>query len=342
MQIDLKNEYRVYVIEEDDSFPSQNNFEYVKLLNCSKSSYARNIIAYPWELKHNPIDVLLTYTAAPWFVKCKIVLLLADIFWIAHPEWIPKKFSIPLGISTRMAVKRADKIVTTTQFSKKEIMRYLNVPEEKIEVVHHGIRNRFLVKADEGTIERVKQKYGIQGPYILSINDIHPRKNLDGLVEAFNLMQAQEKTNHCLVFVGRTLWPYNSFFEKIKRSPFKEKIIMTGYVDSEDINPLLQGAELFMYPSFYEGWGLQVHEAMSAGTPVGIANNTTMPEISEGAAAEFNPYDPLDMCNTMKNVLTSPQLQQEMVRKGKEQVKKFSWERAAIETLEICKKVHER
>lgn len=336
LAIERQTAFSIYLIAPDDGLPRQDNAAYVVLPGLPQSSMFRNLIAYPFELARRPVDVLVSYSTLPAFLKCRSILLLADIFWMANPQWLPRRFAVPRTLATRASVKRADRIVTTTEFSKREIMRYLDVPEERIAIVPHGIKDALRVRIAPATIDRVRQKYGIAQDFLLSINDIHPRKNLVGLVRAYDRARAKSGFAHQLVVVGRTLWKYPEFFTTIEKSPYREDILLPGYVATEDVGPLYQGASLFVYPSFYEGWGLQVHEAMCSGTPVAVANNSTMPEIAGGAAAEFDPYDEGDMADCISRVLEDRALRAAMVAKGFEQVKQYSWEGAARRTLEIC------
>ncbi|MFT4583123.1 MAG: glycosyltransferase involved in cell wall biosynthesis [Gammaproteobacteria bacterium] len=336
LEIDHANNYRVYLpgLQDSESYPS--NCTTVQLPRYARSSTLRNTFAYAWELHRRPVDVLLSFYHVPMGVKCRTVLLLADVFWLAHADWLPKRMAIPRTISVKRSVAAADRIITTTQFSRSEIVRLLGVPESKISVVPHGIRTNFQKKSTPEIIEAVKQKLGTGDNYVLSVNDIHPRKNLVGLIEAFGLVKARTGIPHKLVLAGRTLWDYPEFFAAVAQSAWSDDIIVTGYIASEDVAPLYHGAQLFMYPSFYEGWGLQVHEAMSAGIPIAIANNTTMPEISGGAAAEFDPHNVEEMADCMERILSDGELRSEMTRKGHEQVKNFSWESAARKTLAAC------
>ena len=187
-------------------------------------------------------------------------------------------------------------------------------------------------------IADVASRHGIVPgtPYILSLNDIHPRKNVEGLVEAFTLLKARTGFPHLLVIAGRTLWPYPRLYQKIAASAFAGDIRVVGYVPADDVLPLYQGADLFVYPSFYEGWGLQVHEAMMAGVPVAVANNTTMPEIAGDAADTFDPYDTADMSRSMERMLTDTALRARLLARAAEQVKRFSWRQAAEGTLAVC------
>ena len=328
--------FKVFALDDDIGIDRTPNCKVVPLPGYAKSSTLRNLIAYPIALRREPVDVLLAYSTLPPAPPCKTVLLLADIFWLANPGWLPWHIAWPRTLATRSSVQRADRIVTTTEFSKREIARILSVPAEKIVVVPHGVRSEFAERLPPERIAEVRARHGIAGPYILSLNDIHPRKNLGGLVEAFGRLKSRTGLPHQLAIGGRALWPYPEFHERVKTSAYANEIKLLGYVPSEDLLALYQGADLFVYPSFYEGWGLQVHEAMIAGVPIAVANNTTMPEISGDAADTFDPYDVDDMSRSMERILTDPVLRRTLVARGYERVKLYSWREAADLTLAVC------
>jgi glycosyltransferase involved in cell wall biosynthesis len=328
--------FKVYALDQDLGVNHRPNCQVVSLPRYARSSFLRNLVAYPIELERHPIDVLLSFSTLPAYTPCRTVLLLADIFWLAHPGWLPAHIALPRTLATRNSVKRTDRIVTTTEFSRREIIRLLRVPPEKIAVVPHGVRTEFGERLSTGKISEVRARYGIGCRYIFSLNDIHPRKNLAGLVEAFERLKSRSRLPHQLIMAGRSLWRYPKFYNRVKSSKFADDIKILGYVPSEDVLALYQGAELFVYPSFYEGWGLQVHEAMIAGVPIAVANNTTLPEIAGDAADTFDPHDIGDMSQSMERVLADPALRQTLVARGFERVKRYSWRQAAEATLAVC------
>src|SRR6266851_5252207 len=215
-------------------------------------------------------------------------------------------------------------------------LRIRHVPSEKIVVVPHGVRTEFTERLSAARISEVRTRHGIGQRYILSLNDIHPRKNLEGLVEAFGRLKSRTGLPHQLVVAGRSLWPYPEFYRRAASSQFADDIRVLGYVPTEDVLALYQGADLFVYPSFYEGWGLQVHEAMIAGVPVTVTSNSTMSEISGDAADTFDPHDSDDMSQSMERILTDTALRDTLVARGFERVKRYSWRAAAEETLAVC------
>ncbi len=312
------------------------NCEAVRLPRYARNSFLRNLVAYPIELERHPIDLLLSFSTLPIHAPCRTVLLLADVFWLACPGWLPPHLAIPRTIALRNSVRRADRIVTTTEFSQREIVRLLDVPSEKIAVVPHGVRAEFSVGRSEGEILEVRQRHGIGRHYILSLNDIHPRKNLEGLVEAFDRLKSRSRLPHQLVIAGRTLWPYPEFHRRVANSRFSDDIRVLGYVPAEHVRPLYQGADLFIYPSFYEGWGLQVHEAMMAGVPVAVAEKTAMAEIAGAAADTFDPHNVDNMSLSMERLLSDSALRDRLVARGRERVKRYSWGAAADAMLAVC------
>src|SRR6266851_3504432 len=328
--------FKVYALDDELGIDHRSNCQVVELPRYARNAFLRNLIAYPIELERRPIDVLLSYSTLPAFAPCKTVLLLADVSWLSHPDWLPPHIALPRTLATRFSVKRADRIVTTTEFSRREIMRILHVPSEKIVVVPHGVRTEFTERLSTARISDIRSRYGIGQQYILSLNDIHPRKNLEGLVEAFGRLKSRSGLPHQLVIAGRSLWPYPEFYRRVASSQFADDIKVLGYVPTEDVLGLYQGAGVFVYPSFYEGWGLQVHEAMIAGVPVTVTSNSTMSEIAGDAADTFDPHDADDMSRSIERILTDTALRDTLVARALKHVKRYSWRQAAEATLAVC------
>jgi glycosyltransferase involved in cell wall biosynthesis len=327
---------RPYLIGDGSAIERRPNCQPILLPRYARNSTLRNLIAYPVELTRRPVDVLLAFSTLPAYTPCRTVLLLADVFWLAHPGWLPPHIAWPRTLAVRSSVRRADRIVTTTEFSRHEITRILHVPPEKIVVVPLGVRTEFAERLSSEKIVEVLTRYNIEQPYVLSLNDIHPRKNIDGLVAAFGVLKERSGLPHQLVVAGRSLWPYPEFTRRVEESRFAGAIKALGYVSTEDVLALYQGADLYVYPSFYEGWGLQVHEAMMAGVPVAVARDTSMSEIAGDAADTFDPHDVDDMSRSMERILTDPALRNRLIARGFEQVRRYSWREAAETTLRIC------
>jgi glycosyltransferase involved in cell wall biosynthesis len=328
--------FNVYALDDDLGIDRRPNCQVVTLPGYAKNAYLRNSFAYPIELRRRPVDVLFAYTTLPAYAPCKTVISLADIGVLANPGWLPRHIALPRTLATRSSAKRADRIITETEFSRREIMRVLHVPPEKIVVVPQGVHSELAERLSEDRKSEVRAQYGIGPQYLLSLNDIHPRKNLEGLVNAFGRLKSRTGLPHQLVIAGRTLWPYPEFYRRVEASVFAHDIKVLGYVPSEVVPALYQGADLFVYPSFYEGWGLQVHESMMAGVPVIVSKDSAMSEIAGDAADTFDPYDVDDMSRSIERTLTDRVLRETLVARGFEQVKRFSWRKTAEATLAVC------
>jgi len=338
IELDHDNEYLVYVIERGVDIPAAKNFQTVELPGAAQSSVFRNLVSYPVELWRRPVQLLMAYTTIPAFTRCSTMLFLADISWIVHPEWFPRAYVLPIRPATRRSVDKADVIVTTTEFSKRQIVEYLDVPEERIEIVPHGIRTEILTQVDDARVRGVRRKYGLEGDYILSVNDMHQRKNLHRLFAAFSKLKREHRIPHKLALVGRRLWEYPELFEPLEHSPHRSDVVMPGFVENDELRPLYQGASLFVYPSLYEGWGLQAHEAMSCGTPVAVSNNTTLAEICGDAAAQFDPHEVDDMSAVILRTLQDREYREALRLRGYQQIRKFDWMDAAKKVLRILER----
>jgi glycosyltransferase involved in cell wall biosynthesis len=336
LMLDNDNRYAIYVTAPVADLQPKSNVELEFLSPLSRNAYFRNGIEYPIRMLRRPNDLLLSFYALPPLTRCKHLLFLTDISWVVHPEWLPFRYSLPRAAVTRLSVRYADRIVVPTEFTKSEVMDHLGVPEHKVTTIPLGTREQFFGRVDDAQIAVVKRTYRISGSYILSINDIHPRKNLEGLVDAFCHLKEKYGMEQSLVLAGRTLWNYPSFFRKVESARYKDYIVLTGYVPAEHVRPLYQGASLFVYPSFYEGWGLQIHEAMASGIPVAVTRQSSLSEIAGDAALQFDPRDSQEMGEVMYQILADHSLKKGLVEKGYQRIKQFSWRESARLTLKLC------
>lgn len=268
----------------------------------------------------------------------KTVVTIHDLAWKFFPETFTRKDLWKINFLTSLAVRNADKIITVSQSSKKDILKfYPGVKEENIKVISHGFdagvygRERDLEKEREA-----KEKYGISGDYIIYIGAIQPRKNLETLIEAFEKLKEKNKDIK-LLLVGEHAWLSKGLFAKINSSPHQKDIICPGKVGFDDAGHLMRGASVFVFPSLYEGFGIPVLEAMASRVPVICSHNSSLPEVGGDAAVYFSDNDANDMADKIQKILTDENLRQVHIAKGLEQIKKFSWEKCARETLEYLK-----
>jgi glycosyltransferase involved in cell wall biosynthesis len=256
-----------------------------------------------------------------------------------NPELFPKKELVKYRVKAP-AYKRADAVIATSRAAKKDVQEFFYVDPEKIKVIYNAFDDRFYQPAGLDEIQRVKSKYGIDGEYILFMNTIKPINNLSRLIEAFSklrmiLKSEMPKSNYKLVLAGKSGWMGNEIKQAARDFGLKNEIIFTGYVEPDDLNPLFDGAELFVSVPIYEEFGSTVLEAFAAGLPVVSSDVTSYPEICGGACRTVDPYDVEGIKDAILEVLRDENLRHEMKEKGIEQAKKFQWEKTAEETLKV-------
>lgn len=295
-------------------------------------------VLLPIKLKQNKIDVL--YCPAylgPIFAPCPVVLTLFDMNYKRYPQTCDFMFRKYLQFLLPITKKSAKKIITISEFSKSEIVSLLNIDPSKIEIILLGAHEKFRCNKNQIEIEKVKTKYGISGDFILTVGTLEPRKNMAKLVDAFNIIKKDLNIKHKLVICGGKGWYYDNIFTTIKDNGLEKEIVFTGYVDDEDLPVLYSAADIFAFPSIYEGFGLPVLEAMSCGCPVVASNTSSIPEVTGDAAVLVTPFDSNDIAKGLLQVINNMDFKNELIKKGLERSKIFSWHSAAKKLLNIFK-----
>jgi glycosyltransferase involved in cell wall biosynthesis len=228
----------------------------------------------------------------------------------------------------------ADAILTNSETTKRDIVERLKIPSDKIHVTHLGADECFRPMPKEA-IQPVLERHGLHKPYLLFVGTLEPRKNLETLILAFNLLKEKNRIPHQLVLAGQKGWLSEPIFRAIEASPYRSDIVLTDYLEEGDLPALMNGAEVFAYPSFYEGFGLPVLEAMQCGTPVVTSNVSSMPEVGGDACLYADPHSMEEIADRILSVVQSADLKKTMMEKGIARSKRFSWEKCARETLAV-------
>lgn len=274
--------------------------------------------------------------------KGKTAITIYDLTTIKFPQFHPKGWTKEALNKYLRDVKRADLIIAISESTKKDVVEILKVPERKISVVYPATSKAFRKIDDPNWISYIRSKYEISRKYILYVGTLEPRKNLIRLVKAYYRLKKDFRIEHQLVLAGGKGWLCDDIFEQITQLRLDGDVVITGYiVDEEDVAALMNGADLFVYPSIYEGFGLPPLEAMCCGAPVITSTASSLPEVVGDAAILVNPYDVGQMTEAMHRVLTDEVLQRDMRRKSSERAKIFSWEKTAKETLRAYEQVCE-
>ncbi len=264
------------------------------------------------------ITHFFNYTVPPG-VGGKVLCTLFDMTYLRYPETMEPGNLRRIRRDIDQSVRRSDAIITISEFSKREIMELLGVPEEKLRVVYCAAP----VPAAPAPFEAVREKFGLQKPYILFVGNTEPRKNLLRLLEAYEQLGGGDVQ---LVLTGGSGWRSEEIRQKAASLP---GVRLTGYVSEAEKASLFEHAAVFVYPSLYEGFGIPVLEAMRCGTPVVCSGAASIPEAAGDAARYVDPLDPADIAAGLRDVLAHPALADELREKGYRQEKKFSWDASA-------------
>jgi glycosyltransferase involved in cell wall biosynthesis len=274
------------------------------------------------DLLHSPVNV------APLLLDRPSVLTIHDLAFLIHPERLPKAKQAYLRGLVRASVARATHVITISQKTKEDLVNYFNVREERISVVYLGVDERYRPLAVCcPPIER---------PYILYVGTIEPRKNLDVLVRAFAVLR-QRGYPHRLVLVGARGWLYADLFQLIAALGLEEAVVEVGFVD--DLVPWYNCADLFVYPSQYEGFGLPPLEAMACGVPVVVSSGGALGEVVADAALTASPGDEEALVEAMRAVLDNTALAQRLAAAGRARAATFSWDQTARRTAAVYREV---
>lgn len=273
---------------------------------------------------------------APRFSPMPCVTAIMDVSYLHYPRLFKYTDLYQLKQWTGYSIKKAKKVFTISKASKSDIIAAYNVSEEKVVVTYPGIKGIVRTKSEKEDMEIIKKKHGIKGEYILFVGTLQPRKNLTRLIEAFSILkEKKDNKNVELVIVGKKGWLYEDILKAPSRFGVKDDVRFLDFIGDEELPSLYKNALFFILPSLYEGFGLPVLEAMANGCPVIVSNVSSLPEAAGEAALYVDPEKVEDIAEKMDSLLQNSSLREELVQKGLKQVKKFSWDKTARQTLEI-------
>ena len=297
-----------------DNFPSFFSLYFERHLHLPDIVHGTNYNVYPYK-------------------ESRKVMSIYDLSFIKYPNYIDSVVKT-YGNRVKKCLKWTDLVLTISESSKTDIIEYLNVEPERIYVTPLASRYHANYLHEE-KVEQLKQSitYDFSQPYILFVSTIEPRKNIEALISAFNYLKDKFKIEHHLILIGQKGWHHKPIFAAIERSPWENDIHHLNYLSDELVALFYSQADVFVYPSHYEGFGLPVLEAMTLGAPVITSNTSSLPEVVGDAALLIEPDDPTHLANAILQVINDSQLRNELIQKGQQRAKLYSWERTAKETL---------
>lgn len=295
-------------------------------------------LAAPIQARKAGIDVIhAPVNVVPLVSSTARVVTIHDLAFLEYPEQYPAMQRRYLSAMTRASTQRADRVITVSDFTGRDVADRLDVDPERITAIPNGVDSAFTPRQGTDELHRFRWKNSLPAEFLLFVGTIQPRKNLVGLLRAFARIDRSIRVP--LYIVGGEGWMYRDIFDEVKRLDLERDIVFAGYAASETLPLWYSAATACIYPSYYEGFGLPVLEAMSCGVPVVTSNRTSLPEVAGDAAILVDPDDPEDIAQGIAIVLSDSGRRQEMQVAGVEQAAKFTWQRTAHETVAVYRNV---
>lgn len=301
-----------------------------------------SVLPVPYRIffKSKPdITMFFNYYLPP-FARGKKVLAVFDTVVKDYPETMNFKTKFMLGLTLKPSIKRADRIITTSEFSKGQIIKYYGTDPDKITVIPCAAdREKYFPVRDREKCIAAAKKYGIEGEYYMYLGNIEPRKNLSRLIEAYSIARKKRDGIPKLALAGIKGWQCDEIYSKAEKLGISDSVIFTGYLEDDDVPLLMNGAAAFCFPSLYEGFGMPPLEAMACGTPVIVSNTSSLPEVTGDCGIMVDPFDTEDIAEALLKIL-DPEEARRQSEAGVEQAKKFSWDTGAHQLLRIFEELY--
>jgi glycosyltransferase involved in cell wall biosynthesis len=337
-KIDYKNQYIIYSPKPIDDRVGKlpKNFRY-RIIPFPKL-WTQFRLSWEMAFSQKPDILFIPSHTIPWVHPHKTIVTVHDLGFKYFPELYGRAELIYQDFALQMAVKKASHIITVSQNTKKDLISLCKIHSDKITVVYNGYNN--VLYRPKKTNDKISEKISKHLPYIFFIGRLEKKKNILGMLRAYQLLRQEKNITHKLVLAGKRGYGYEEFGAEKKKLPknIQNDIIELGYVTEQDIAEWMKNAEIFFFPTFFEGFGIPVLEAMACNVPVVTSNNTSIPEITGSAALLIDPHKPLEMAAALSKVIHSETLKKSLQSKGLVRASMFSWEKAAEKTLKVLLK----
>lgn len=272
----------------------------------------------------------------PRFSRIPYVVTIHDLSYLHFPELFKKNDLYQLTNWSAYSIKDSANVIVPSQSTKDDILKNYEIKSSKITVTHEGYDKTRFKPQPKAAVEKTKSKYKIKGDYIILVGTLQPRKNIERLIESFNLLVTNnQQPDTTLVVVGKKGWMYDQILAKSQKLGIEKQVIFTDFVPDVDLPALISGAKLYVNPSLWEGFGIPVIEAQACGVPVVVSNTSSLPEIVGDSGIFVDPESTDSIAKGIEKVISSEKTRSDLVNKGFENVKRFSWEVCAAETIKV-------
>lgn len=332
-RLDRESEFLAYICAQGAETQIPRRF---RTRRISALPHVRLTVDLPRKLRQDKPDLIHVQYTAPLACPVPVVVTVHDVSFVEHPEFFARGRAFQLRLTVRRTARAAACVLTPSQFSKRAILNAFGLPEERVVVVPNAVSGDFRPRPAAPAAAEIRRRYGISAPFLLTVGDLQPRKNHEGLIRAFaELIRHHPHLPHHLVIVGQDTWYGDRVRRAAARSGLAGRIHFPGFIPDEDLHRFYAACEIFVFPSLYEGFGLPVLEAMASGRAVACSNTTALPEVADAAAILFDPRSPGEMMRAMRDLVTDPELRAHRERLGLKRAGSFSWTAAAEATLSV-------
>jgi glycosyltransferase involved in cell wall biosynthesis len=276
----------------------------------------------------------------PPLVRCRSVVTIHDCIHLMFPQYLPNRLALEYArMSIALAARRATRVLTVSESSKRDILRFVDTEPSKIDVIYNAYDDRFGVEPREEDVIRVRERYQLHDEFVLYAGNVKPHKNLARLIESFDIVRKRGLGHLKLVLIGDDISRYSALRRAVHRHQLHKYVRFLGYLPEETLAVMYRLAGVFVFPSLYEGFGLPPLEAMASGTPVVTSNLSSLPEVAGDAAVLVDPYDPNAIADGIYRVLTDEGLRRDLRRRGLARAAQFSWEQSVQRVRDIYQEV---
>jgi glycosyltransferase involved in cell wall biosynthesis len=340
-RLDGRTEYVLLCHEPDMVIGAQLGPNFRTVLEPSPNYSIREQIRVPWVLMRERPDVFHSpHYVLPPAVRCRSVVTIHDTIHLTFPQYLPNKLAYAYAkASMWSAARRSHRILTVSEASKRDILHFFDVPEEKVVVVYNAIDERFSREPDPDSVARVRERFQLHQRFVLYVGNIKPHKNLVRLIEAFHALRRDELEDIKLLIIGDEISKWPRLRRAVHEHKLHKHVRFLGYLPDDTLAILYRLASVFVFPSLYEGFGLPPLAAMASGTPVVTSNVSSLPEVAGDAAVLVDPYDAESIVDGVRRVLTDDTLAADMRRKGLLRAREFSWERSVAKTWDLYRAI---
>ena len=336
-RIDRSTEYVLLCRGEDCAIEGELGENFRAVVEEAPAYSVREQISVPIALRREGVDLFhAPHYVLPPLTPCKSVVTIHDCIHLRFPQYLPNRLGYAYARAALWtAAHRSDRVLTVSEASKRDILRYFRVPPSKIDVIYNAIDERFGEMPADEEVARVRERYQLDDPFVLYAGNIKPHKNLERLIESFHTLRRGGFEQVKLLIIGDEISKYATLRRAVHKYKLHKHVRFFGFVPPQTLAALYRLAAVFVFPSLYEGFGLPPLEAMASGTPVITSNVSSLPEVVGDAAILIDPYEADAIADAMRRVLTDPALRASLRERGLARVREFSWERSIARVREI-------